>query len=164
MMRRIARIARRQRAVHDFAQLLDEGDTHGHHSAPRAKRWNHGVTLFQRQASAHSDSFLATARKNLRRHFAFVLPTNAGVFEQASDEHMGIEAPFEGGVSVHYLLLCACVTFAPILALPPTRGKNWLFLLSLAVFCIFYLRPRFRGELKRGWFLIRRARCRIHNA
>src|SRR5262245_13924598 len=62
-------------------QLHRQGQTRSHHSAPRTKRWNHRVPLFHREARADGYGFLAAAGKYLRRHLAFVLPTNARFFE-----------------------------------------------------------------------------------
>src|SRR4029450_3510841 len=100
VMRRIARSSGRQRAVHDLAQLLDDGDAHGNRGAARTKRWNHRVPFFHRQARADGYSFLTAARKNLRRHLAFVLPTDAGFFEQASDEHISIKTPLDVALTI----------------------------------------------------------------
>src|SRR4029077_20441349 len=95
MMRRIARSSGRQRAVHDLAQLLDNGDAHGHHGATRTKRWNHCVPFSHSQAGADGYGFLTAAGEHLRRHLALVLPTDTGFFEQTSHEHVSIKTPLD---------------------------------------------------------------------
>ena len=95
MMRRVARIARRKRAVHELANLLSDTHAHADHRAAGAKRRNDRVAFLQRQAAADGDGFLALARKSLRGNLPFMLPADQCFFEDSRDEHVVIETPFE---------------------------------------------------------------------
>src|SRR5437870_4153607 len=97
----IARISNGQRAVHDLAQLFDDGDAHGNHGTARTKRWNHRIPFFHRQARADGNGFLTAAGEHLYRHLAFVLPTDAGLFEQTSHKHVSIEMPLDVVITIN---------------------------------------------------------------
>ena len=102
-MRRVARITGGERAVHEFTQLLGDAHAHADHRATRAKRWNHRIAFFQRQAGADRDRFLSPAWKSLRRDLPFVLPADQSFFEKPRDQHVMIKPRLDAALAVTFV-------------------------------------------------------------